>query len=163
MSTTSVKVAAILDSRRDGGVTGGTQRDEICAYSSVLIGGDEIDARGDCGAPAHARGVERREIVAGRPSHALAVFGRMTVQRVEANPQSAVVRRADPQTQSIGVLRRPFPRVVLSLGLDDAPRIVRPAAIVRGGGAPGSAWSGVDARPVDAPKSRRRAPIGTAS
>ena len=103
----------------------------------VLIGGDEIDARVDGGTPADARRVKRFEVVAGRPSHSLAVFGRMTVQRVKANPESGVMRGAHPQTQSIGVLRRPIRRVVLPLRFDDAPGIVRPAEIVRRGE---SAW-----------------------
>ncbi len=127
---------AILDSRRHGGVTAGTQRDEICAYSSIdrwrrnrrpqrLLRANEC-------VPLRAnRSCNWASI------HAIAVFGRITIQHVEANPQSSVVRRADAQTQPIGVICCPRSCAVLSIRLDDAPRMVRPPAIVRGGGLDG--------------------------
>lgn len=52
----------------------------------VLIGGDEIHASGDGGTPALADRVQGAEVVTAGPSARRRRFGRVAIQRVEADP-----------------------------------------------------------------------------
>src|SRR5215471_10659514 len=73
----------------------------------VLVDGNEVHSRLDCGTPPLASVVERPEVIAGRPTASL-VSRIVAIQGVEANPQSSLVRRVDEEAQPPLVLVGPL-------------------------------------------------------
>src|SRR5688500_5457008 len=94
----------------------------------VLIAGDELDPGIARRLHAFTHRAGRAEVVALGPARALA-FG-MTVEGVEAYPESERVGPRHDRPQPLLVSRRPWPRVVLTARFDHRPPEVGPSPIV---------------------------------
>src|SRR5262245_5219599 len=80
--------------------------DTICRKSFVLISCNEVHARRNRGSPTQSGGFKRAEIVAFAP--ALAVGVRMSIQRIESDPQPELVRPRRERSKARVFLRRPI-------------------------------------------------------
>ena len=98
----------------------------------ILIRSDVVDVRGDRGAPARSCRIQRAEVIAAKPSITAQLVRRCAIEGVEANPETIRVGLLDQRLQAVHLLRGPVAGVVLSIGLDDPPGIVPPAAVVVG-------------------------------
>lgn len=105
---------------------------DLGAEELVLIGGDVVHACCNGGLPALARGGEASEVVCMKPAVTAELIFGCAIESVEADPESVRVSAFYECPEAEGFPGGPFTGMLLAGGLDDAPRVVPPAAVVCG-------------------------------